>query len=162
MITRNHRHISFQTLCEPATSPPLGFMTIQTPYSPWTIKIHAFLGPYITLEDIFCAIYRSLRTSITLSEFYWFSSQSSHSYATRAYKQRYRRHSSSRVYEEEKRHGMKRVDFLLGHSSFLGISNTCCQLNKWQLNVHRWPIGSTKVFRLRGILRRSNHLPVTS
>jgi hypothetical protein len=135
MITRNHHSISSRTVCEPATNPPLGFITITTPYLPWTIKVHASNGSYITLENVFDAIYRSLRTNITTSEFNSFSSQNDQRRATRAYEQRYRRQRSTRIYEEEKRGGMKRVDFLMGHSRFLGISNTGHRPDEWQLNV---------------------------
>ena len=34
--------------------------------------------------------------------------------------QRYRRHRSSQAYDLEKRGGMKRVDFLMGKTKFLG------------------------------------------
>jgi hypothetical protein len=135
MITRNHRSVSSRTFCEPATNPPLRFITITMPYLPWTIKVHASNGSYITLEDVLEAIYQSLRTNITTSEFNSFSSENDQRRAAGAYQQRYRRQRSTRVYEEEKRGGMRRVDFLMGRTRFLGISNSGRRPDEWQLNV---------------------------
>ena len=39
--------------------------------------------------------------------------------------QRYRRHRSSQAYDLEKRGGMKRVDFFMGKTKFLGLAMTC-------------------------------------
>jgi hypothetical protein len=49
--------------------------------------------------------------------------------------ERYRRQLSARIHEEEKSGGMKRVDFLMGHTRFLGISNSGRWLEEWQLHV---------------------------
>ncbi|KDR67766.1 hypothetical protein GALMADRAFT_79446 [Galerina marginata CBS 339.88] len=135
MITRDQRPIPSHTLFEPATNPPLAFVTITSPYIPWTIEVNASHRPYLTLGDIFNGIYHSLHTQITWSEFNLLPSRNAQRRATRAYEWRYRRQQSARVYKHEKRGGMKRIDFLLEHSRFIGISNTCCQPDKWQLNV---------------------------
>ena len=87
------------------------------------------------MEDVLSSIYRSLRTNITASEFNTFQSPTDRGRATRAYEQRYRRQRSVRVYEEEKRGGMKRIDFLMGHTQFLGISNENHRLEEWRLHV---------------------------
>uniref|UniRef100_A0A8H7Y8Z0 DUF6699 domain-containing protein n=1 Tax=Psilocybe cubensis TaxID=181762 RepID=A0A8H7Y8Z0_PSICU len=133
-MSRHHHPVSSRALCEAATSHPLASMKITCSYLPWTIKVHASNGSYITLEDVFDAIYRSLRTNISQSEFNSLPSESDQRRATRAYEQRYRRMRSSRHYEEEKRGGMKRVDFLMGRSRFLGIS-AGRRPDEWQLTV---------------------------
>ncbi|PPQ86203.1 hypothetical protein CVT25_006907 [Psilocybe cyanescens] len=135
IMSRNHHSISSRALCEAATSQPLSSIRITSPYLPWTIKVHASNGSYITLEDVFNSIHRSLRTNITQSEFSSFPSEGDQRRATRAYEQRYRRQRSTRHYEEEKRGGMKRVDFLMGRSRFFGISNAGRRPDEWQLNV---------------------------
>ncbi|PPQ96886.1 hypothetical protein CVT26_005867 [Gymnopilus dilepis] len=135
MIIRKGHPISSRALREPATNPPLPFMIITTPYLPWSIKVHASNGSYVTLEDIFDATYRSLRTNISQADFNSFPSQNDQRRATRAYEQRYRRHRNARLYEEEKRSGMKRVDFLMGHSRFEGISNNGRRPEEWHLHV---------------------------
>ncbi|KDR67080.1 hypothetical protein GALMADRAFT_80144 [Galerina marginata CBS 339.88] len=134
-ITRNHHTVSSRALCEPATNPPLGFISMTSPYLPWTIKVYASNRSYVTLEDVYESIYRSLRANVTPSEFNSFPTPNDQRRATRAYEQRYRRQRSTRIYEEEKRGGMKRVDFLMGHTRFLGISNNGRRPEEWHLNV---------------------------
>ncbi|KDR65008.1 hypothetical protein GALMADRAFT_260377 [Galerina marginata CBS 339.88] len=136
-ITRDHRPIQSRMFLEPATHPPLSVITIISPYLPWIIKVHASHRPYLTVGDVFNAVYRYLRTNITKAEFNSLRSVNSLSQqrATCAYEWRYRRHRDARVYRAEKNGGMKRVDLLMGNSRFIGISNTCCLSDEWQLNV---------------------------
>ncbi|KAF8156121.1 hypothetical protein B0H34DRAFT_521782 [Crassisporium funariophilum] len=133
--TRNGHSLSSKTFREPATSPPLPFLALTSQYLPWTIKVYASNGSYVTLEDVLICAYRSLRTNITTLDFNSFPSSNDQRRATRAYEQRYRRLKSTRAYDEEKRGGMKRVDFLMGHSKFLGISNNSLRPHEWHLNV---------------------------
>ena len=133
--SRNHHSISSRALCEPATNPPLPFITISSSHRPWFVKVYASNNSFVTVEDVLSSIYRSLRTNITPSEFNTFQSPTDQRRATRAYEQRYRRQRSVRVYEEEKRGGMKRVDFLMGHTQFLGISNESRRPEEWRLHV---------------------------
>ena len=139
ILTRNNYSLSVRTLREPATTPPLSFLTITSIHLPWVIKVYASNALYVTLEDIFDSIYRNLRTNITSAEFNLFSKQEDQRRATRAYEKRYRRHRNTRAYEEEKRGGMKRVDFLMGHTKFLGLSNSSRHPDEWQLRI-AWSI----------------------
>jgi hypothetical protein len=135
-MSRNHHSVSSRTLREPATNPPLPFLSITSQHLPWSIKVYASSNnSFVTVEDVLSSIYRSLRTNLTSSEFNMFRSPHDQRRATRAYEERYRRHRSVRIYEEEKRGGMKRVDFLMGHTRFLGISNSGRRLEEWQLHV---------------------------
>ena len=76
---------------------------------------------YFSPRDILSSIYRSLHTNLTPSEFNTFQTPTDQRCATRAYEHRYRWQRSFRVYEEEKRGGMKRVNFLMEHTQFFGI-----------------------------------------
>ncbi|KDR82976.1 hypothetical protein GALMADRAFT_57569 [Galerina marginata CBS 339.88] len=136
-ITRHRFPISSSTLREPATNPPQRFMNVTSPFLPWTIKIHAQDRPYITVEDVLYAVYYSLRTNITAWEFNLLLSRNDRRRAAHAYEWRYRRHRSIKTYEEEKHGGMKHVDYLMGHTYFLDISNISrsSQPCAWQLNV---------------------------
>ncbi|KDR69401.1 hypothetical protein GALMADRAFT_255890 [Galerina marginata CBS 339.88] len=133
--TRHHHSLPSQAWREPATNPPVGFLSITSPYLPWTIKVLPSKGSFVTFEDVLSSIYRTLRTNISSSEFNLFPSSNDQRRATRAYEQRYRRQRSARIYDEEKRGGMKRVDFLMGHTRFLGISNVGRRPDEWQLNI---------------------------
>ncbi|KAF8959347.1 hypothetical protein BDZ97DRAFT_1667301 [Flammula alnicola] len=134
-ITRNHHSISSRAFPEPATNPPMPFITITASSLPWTIKVYASNRAFVTFEDVVDSVYRTLRTNITQSEFNSFPSASDQRRASRAYEQRYRRQRNGRLYEEEKRSGMKRVDFLMGHTRFLGISSSGRRPDEWHLNV---------------------------
>ncbi|KAF8815082.1 hypothetical protein BYT27DRAFT_7227784 [Phlegmacium glaucopus] len=118
-MTRNNYSLSTRTFREPATTPPLPFLTITSIHLPWTIKVYASNGSYVTLEDIFDCMYHSLRTNITSGEFKMFPMPEDQRRATRAYKERYRRLRNNRAYNEEKRGGMKRVDSSRAIPSFL-------------------------------------------
>jgi len=136
VLTRNNYSLSVRTFREPATTPPLPFLTITSIHLPWTIKVYPSNAVYVSLEDVYDSIYRTLRTNITSAEFNLFSNQDDQRRATRAYEKRYRRHHrNTRAYEEEKRGGMKRVDFLMGHTKFLGLSNSSRHPDEWQLRI---------------------------
>jgi hypothetical protein len=134
-LTGENYSLSVRTLREAATTPPLPFLTITSTHLPWIIKVYSSNGQFVTLEDVFDSIYRSLRRNITSGEFNFFSPQEDQRRATRAYEKRYRRFRNSRAYEEEKRSGMKRVDFLMAHTKFLGIINNSRRPDEWQLRV---------------------------
>jgi hypothetical protein len=135
ITTLNNYSLSTRTLREQATTPPLPFLRITSIHLPWSIKVYASNGLFVTLEDVFDSIYRTLRTNITNAEFNMFSTQDDQRRATRAYEKRYRRLRNTRAYEEEKRGGMKRVDFLMNHTRFLSISNSSRLPDEWQLRV---------------------------
>jgi hypothetical protein len=144
--TTNNNQLSIETLRQSAFIPSLSRATITSSYLPWTIKVYPFNASYITLQDVFSSIHSALRTNITPAEFLLLPSDHHRERAKRAYQQRYRRlrhqpHSeisSDNESESEKRAGMKRVDFLMGHTKFLGISCIECQPNRddeWNLHV---------------------------
>ena len=120
---------------EQATTPPLPVLSITSTHLPWTINVYASNGSYVTCEDFFESVYRSLRTNITTNEFNLLPHQNDQRRATRAYEQRYRRFRSTSAHDKEKRGGMKRVDFLMGRTRFHSITNTGRRSDEWRLNV---------------------------
>jgi hypothetical protein len=132
-IIRNRHSVSSRTLSEPATQPTLPFISIVNPRLPWSFKIHASNARYVTLGDVLDTLFRTLRINLAQPDFQSLSDKDRRR-ATRAYEDRYRRLRSSRMHEEEKRGGMKRVDFLLGHTRFVGLTNDG-RPDQWHLRV---------------------------
>ena len=136
IVTHDNYSLSIRTFREPATTPPRPFLTITSIHLPWIVKVYASNGVYVTVEDVFDSIYRTLRTNITGTEFNLLSKQDDQRRATRTYEKRYRRLRANTVaYDAEKRGGMKRVDFLMGHTKFLGLSSSSHRPDEWQLLV---------------------------
>jgi len=143
--THNNSWLSIETLHQPAFNPSLSRITITSSYLPWTIKVHPSNASYITLQDVLFSIHSVFRTNITHTEFQLLPSHHHRRRATHAYQQRYRRlrhqyenasnSDVDKASESEKYAGMKRVDFLMGHTKFLGISSKGCQPNEWHLHV---------------------------
>jgi len=134
-ITSHHKGISLRALSEPATKPPLTAITIVVPHLPWSITVHPSHGTYVTVTDVLEGIYRKLRTNISAQEFHALPSEKDMRRVTVAYEQRYRRVRGSREYEDEKRSGVRRVDFLMGHTRFMGLSSTSSGPDVWFLNA---------------------------
>ncbi|KAF8810780.1 hypothetical protein BYT27DRAFT_7221842 [Phlegmacium glaucopus] len=137
-VTRNNhllKLLSSRLLSEQATTPPLPLLYITSIHLPWIIKVRASNGIYVTLGDVFDSTYRSLRKNISASEFNSLPHQEDQKRATRAYKERYRRLRSTSSRDEEKQGGMKRIDFLMGHTNFHGISKAGRRPDEWRLNV---------------------------
>jgi hypothetical protein len=133
-VSHNHHSVSSRTF-EVATYPSLPFLSITSHHLPWAIEVHASNNSFVTVGDVLSSIYHSLRTNITSAEFDTLLSPHDQRRATHAYEERYRRQLSARIHEEEKRGGMKRVDVLMGHTQFLGISSSGRRLEEWQLHV---------------------------
>lgn len=130
-----YQAISRRVLSEPATFPSTSFLRIDSPHLPWMVKVYASNGSFVSLADVLDAIYHSLRKNITSQEFDSLPTSDDRRRATQAYEQRYRRQRSSQDYKTEKQGGMKRIDFLMGHTRFLGISNYSRRSGEWSLSV---------------------------
>ncbi|KAJ7629250.1 hypothetical protein DFH06DRAFT_722818 [Mycena polygramma] len=87
-----------------------------------------------TVSDAVNAIYRSLRTNVTPAEFHSLGSQKLMRRASEAYTQRYMRLRGHRGYDEEKKQGVKRVDFLMGCTKFRGLSSTNAP-DVWRIHI---------------------------
>ncbi|KAG5639055.1 hypothetical protein H0H81_007313 [Sphagnurus paluster] len=121
-ITSHHQGIPQRVLAEPATKPALPSLTIVVPYLPWTITVRPSRGTFVTVIDVLETVYNKLRTNVSAQEYHALPSEKDKRRVTSAYEQRYRRIRSSREYEDEKRRGVRRVDFLMGYTRFMGIS----------------------------------------
>ena len=141
-ITRNKHFLPSRALREPATTPPQPLLSIRSQHLPWIIEVYASNGSYVSVGDVFDTIYRSLRTNINTIEFNLFPHQMDQRRATRAYEQRYRRFRNTFGNDDEKRSGMKRIDFLMCFTKFHGLSKIGSHTvtDEWQLNV--LPLGT--------------------
>ncbi|KAJ7750681.1 hypothetical protein DFH07DRAFT_746039 [Mycena maculata] len=120
---------------EPAVYPPQAAISLVTPHLPWAIGVPAANGAYVTVFDVLDAIYRTLRVNATAAEFNALGTQKLMRRADAAYMQRYERLRGHRGYNEEKKQGVKRVDFLMGYTTLQGISPTPGTPDVWQLNI---------------------------
>ncbi|KAJ7615943.1 hypothetical protein FB45DRAFT_801563 [Roridomyces roridus] len=128
--------LSSRRLLEPAVYPPQRALTLITPHLPWDIPVRA-AGNYVTVADVLHALYNTLRANITPREFAALGADRNKRRVTQAYVQRYERLRGRRrsEYREEKRQGVKRVDFLMECTAFMGISPVDGYTDLWQLNV---------------------------
>ncbi|KAF5317662.1 hypothetical protein D9619_012579 [Psilocybe cf. subviscida] len=135
-ITRYQHHLSSHALNEPATSPPTDFLRIIIPSAPWSIKVYPTThGAYVRVSDVLDAIYTAFRTNVRSSEFAQLSSRDQSS-TSAAYQERYRRlRASPQHYDEEKRAGMKRVDFLMGQTRFVQLVASTRHPDQWTLVI---------------------------
>ncbi|THU86052.1 hypothetical protein K435DRAFT_783020, partial [Dendrothele bispora CBS 962.96] len=121
-------HISSRILSEPAITPPVSSLNLSVPHmSPhWRIIVTPANGVFVTLSDVFAAIYYTLRTPVTESEYRAIRNPDDLKRVNKAYVERYRkvgeRARDRYVGEKEKMNGVRRVDFLAGQTRFEGIS----------------------------------------
>ncbi|KAJ7473164.1 hypothetical protein B0H11DRAFT_1658292, partial [Mycena galericulata] len=108
----------------PPSSPPQISLSIGTPHLPWSITVSASNGRYVTILDVLITLYHALRTNVTAAEFNALGTQNRMRRVTAAYEHRYLRLEGHHGYTEEKVHGVKRVDFLMGFTRFRGFSST--------------------------------------
>ncbi|KDQ28234.1 hypothetical protein PLEOSDRAFT_28508 [Pleurotus ostreatus PC15] len=121
-----NRHISPRFASESATYPPTTSMTISSPSLPWTLRVTPRHG-VISVSDVLYAIYDGLRSGIYPQDFESMT-RDNQKRVRKAYENRYRRmRSSTDALEKavlEKANGVKRVDFLMGHTVFMGLAPT--------------------------------------
>ncbi|KAJ7231160.1 hypothetical protein B0H12DRAFT_981555, partial [Mycena haematopus] len=122
---------------EPAVYPPQLALTLVTPHLPWSIVVPASNRRFVTVGDVLSAVYGALRVNVTSSEFNALGTATLKRQVSVAYQRRYERLRGHRGYTEEKKQGVKRVDFLIGFTKFQGISPTATSQsqNVWQLNI---------------------------
>ncbi|KAJ6549051.1 hypothetical protein DFH09DRAFT_926386 [Mycena vulgaris] len=122
-------------MLEPAVYPPQLSISIVTPHPPMVRSpVQASNGRYVTVSDALTALYRALRMNVTPAEFNALGTHKLMRRAAAAYTQRYMRLKGHRGYAEEKAHGVKRVDFLMGCTKLRGLSPTE-HANVWRLHV---------------------------
>jgi hypothetical protein len=87
------------------------------------------------VSDVLTAIYRALRVNATAGEFAALRTEDLMRRVTAAYVRRYKRLRGNSGYEHEKAEGVKRVDFLLGYTTFCGMAPAVGQPDVWQLKT---------------------------
>ncbi len=121
-------------LSEPAISPPVSHMTLHVPSSTWRIDVRPKLnGAYITVSDVLHALYNGLRENVRKEEFYSLPGKDAMKHVTAAYERRYKRVKGSRAAEDERKAGVKRIDFLLDRVWFAGL--TPVTNNSWLIHL---------------------------
>ncbi|KAJ7804162.1 hypothetical protein B0H14DRAFT_1624539 [Mycena olivaceomarginata] len=133
-IASHHKGVASAGFLEPAVYPPQPTISITSRHLPWSIPVSASNGKFVRVADVFNALYRSLRTNITAGEYNALGTQKLMRRVMEAYTHRYTRLSGHRGYAEEKKHGVKRVDFLMGCTKFQGLSPTSAA-DVWRLRI---------------------------
>ncbi|KAJ7142015.1 hypothetical protein C8R43DRAFT_1131018 [Mycena crocata] len=134
LISTNYRGAASPHFLEPAVYPLTLTISIVMPHLPWAITVSASNAHYITVSDVLNTLHFSPRVNITPDEFCALGSHKLMRRVTAAYVHRYTRLQSRRGYAEEKRQGVKRVDFLMGYTKFRGLSATMAP-DTWRLHV---------------------------
>ncbi|KAJ7195798.1 hypothetical protein GGX14DRAFT_674411 [Mycena pura] len=148
-LSTHHAGLSSAGLAEPAVYPPQPALTLATPHLPWSVPVAAANGRYVAVADVLNALYRMLRTNATEGEFNALRTPKLMRMAAAGYKRRCERARlhGRREYEEEKRRGVRRVDFLMGYTTFAGISPTTQEADLWQIILMRFQIWRRRMER---------------
>jgi hypothetical protein len=124
------RPVFMNDLMQPTTHPPTAYMRLYHTRLPWYIEVMpSGNGSYITLGDLFTAICQTLAMRIRSEEYYNGELDNEDRQALKeAWDERCRN-------EEERRDGVKRVDFLRGKYMFEGLTRG--KNGMWQLRTGR-------------------------
>ena len=132
-------------LREPATSPPLSYIEVLIPGLPWRpVQIVASRPQYgVNVAELLHTIYRYLRLPITAKELAFLpqplQAQVNASFLSRCSLVSAGGNANSEknaiARENERRKGPKRVDCLVGRTSFHGISRSSKEVHQWQLHL---------------------------
>jgi len=127
--------ITSDTLNEPATEPQLARLTIINSHFPRPITItpSSHRTGYVTVADVFAAIWDHQRTCILPEDYKGLPSMDVVKQVDRAYYRRCRDSGDREGYERAQ--GIRMVDLLIGKSRFLGLSGTFHGSDVWELNV---------------------------
>jgi hypothetical protein len=133
------QRLSSRALAEPATHPPLHALTLTCRALPWAIPVASASNKpdsFVSVADVLHALSRALRQPISPTEYAQLLSPTEQRRVNEAFERRYRRLASDPpAYQVEKLKGVKRVDFLMGKTRFLGLSWTSTGPDVWELNV---------------------------
>lgn len=138
ITTPRHHPLTPRVLSEPATSPGLPSLTLVSGSLPWTLTIHPSSpkpDAFVTVADVLFTLYRILRLNVTPAEYGTLPSREARRRVNASYEHRHQRIGDERERDEEKRKGVKRVDFLMGRNRFLGLSCIKRGPDVWELNV---------------------------
>ncbi|KAF5333758.1 hypothetical protein D9758_016577 [Tetrapyrgos nigripes] len=115
---------STRSLSESAIDPPVASMTLSIPHITWPVIVTPSNGVFIMVADVLNAIYSTLRSPITKEEYRAIRSPSDLKRVNAAYERRHERIRDDYAAYRERQGGVRRVDFLAGHTRFLGVSST--------------------------------------
>lgn len=142
-ITLPHNQpLDVAAFAESATFPPSLSLTLVSDLLPWAVII-APTSPipdaYVTVSDVITTLHRVLRLAVHPDEFNALPSHDVKYKVNMAYESRYKRLKDvdPKGFEEEKKKGVKRVDFLMDKTIFMGLSPCVptSSLNVWMVNV---------------------------
>ncbi|KAK0207970.1 hypothetical protein DFS33DRAFT_397238 [Desarmillaria ectypa] len=125
-ITPNNRAISHHVFSEAATNPALPLLLISSTTFPWRIDVRPKPGmPFVTVADVVEQIYTCLRTNVSEKECNKLQlPPQALKNVYREFHERYKRIPDPVRLKEERAKGLKRVDFLQGHHTFMGLATT--------------------------------------
>lgn len=137
---RSHedRPLTTSVLAEAATTAHPASLKLISHHLPWTlvvVPIHSspHPDPFVTVADILKTLYTALRLPVTPAEYDALPSIEAKFRVVAAYEDRCRQ--AGGAYDEEKRKGVKRIDFLMGRNRFAGLSAIPAQGDTWLLHV---------------------------
>lgn len=126
--------VTLDAFADPATEPPLPVLNIQLPNLPWPLEVRPGspkLG-YVTVSDVFHALYNDLRLCAHQTEYKALSAVEARE-VDMAYFTRCRSAGPDEGRQLVK--GIRKIDFLMGKTRFLGLSATLQGEDLWELNV---------------------------
>ena len=122
-ITSYSDRIPFASLFKPAFSPPMQRLTLKILRFSWEIEVRAQDGRSVMVIEVFEQAYKSLWIQASSEEYYRLGMEDQNR-VSEAYLQRCRRLRDPGACNEETRQGLRRIDFLWGHSKFKGLQRT--------------------------------------
>jgi hypothetical protein len=131
------KQISPEEFSEAATHPPVSSLRITCPHFQWPIVVSPSSRSvsFVTVLDVFDAVYRALRVPVHPTEYKQLPSSDATRNVNAAYYHRCERVGDLDERKLEESKGVKRVDFLVGKNQFLGLSGTHEGPDIWELNV---------------------------
>ncbi|KAJ7438177.1 hypothetical protein FB451DRAFT_1060463 [Mycena latifolia] len=121
---------------DPATYPPLASLTVLCRHLAWPISIYpSSIGGFVSVLDVLTAVVTSLRLAVRRPEYETLPAGDARQSVDDAFFARCRLVADEGERRIEESKGVKRVDFLMGKTRFLGLSGPLEGLHVWELNV---------------------------
>lgn len=134
LATAPDRYISKRIRSQYATQPPVPVFRVTCgifPHNGWEIEVRNPLG--VTVEDVLIELYRGLRHRISNKE--WEQTPRQHqARVAEAFYER-TRHSRDPTYEHSQ--GVRRIDWLLRSTAFVGLTPSVEYPYTWTLTIKR-------------------------
>ncbi|KAF8156120.1 hypothetical protein B0H34DRAFT_659191 [Crassisporium funariophilum] len=123
---------------EPATSPPLTSLVVIHPLFKWNITIRpssAKTGAYVSVSDVLHTLHSELRLAVHPAHYADIQEGEAKLSVDHAYYSRCARIREEGARKDAERKGIKKIDFLMGQTRFMGLSGTLSGPDIWELNV---------------------------